>query len=65
MIDPKMVAQGRTERLCQILLPYFGSSLLIFAQKTIRPLTPVKPKWKLLNEKQISVDGELEPTINM
>lgn len=61
-IDPRMVAHARFERLCQILLPHFGSSLLIFAQKTVRPLTPIKPKWKLLNEKKLSVEEGLEPT---
>jgi SAM-dependent methyltransferase len=64
LIDPRMVARSRFERLCQILLPHFGSSLLIFAKKTIRPLTPIKPKWKLLNEKKIPLDEGLEPTIN-
>lgn len=63
-IDARMIGYSRFERLCQIILPHFGSSLLIFAQKTIRPLTPLKPKWKLLNEKKIPVEGGLEPTIN-
>jgi SAM-dependent methyltransferase len=63
-IYPRMMAHSRFERLCQIVMPHFCSSLLIIAQKTIRPLTPIKPKWKLLNEKKIPVEGGLEPTIN-
>jgi SAM-dependent methyltransferase len=62
--DPKVAASRRVERLCQILLPHFGSSMLIFAQKTVRPLTPIKPKWKQLKEKGMVVDTGLEPTTN-
>lgn len=51
------------EKLCQKVVPYLGSSLLILAQKSVVPLTPIRPKWASLRPKLVP-DGGLEPTVN-
>lgn len=55
---------GFYEKSCQSLLPYLGSSIVILAQKSVIPLTPIRPKWQEIRKKLVHAEPGLEPTIN-